>query len=112
MKALVYRPPSGQSATNWKILEEKDLIILGLEVGDLGKEKLNVSTTDHVLLVAKYTGDINEEPRASSLDVRLLMPPGYDEKNVHATLSKGWLNITIPKPKHEPNTIEISSTET
>ncbi|XP_066341121.1 uncharacterized protein [Miscanthus floridulus] len=109
--ALVYRPTTTSAGTNWRIWEDKDkdLIILELEVGELAQDKLEVSTTDHVLLVVKYKVDINDEWRASSLDVRLLMPPGYDEKNVGAMmLSKGWLQITIPKPKHEPNKIQIS----
>jgi HSP20 family molecular chaperone IbpA len=112
MKALVYRPTPTSGGTNWKIWEDKDkdLIILELEVGELAQDKLEVSTTDHVLLVVKYKGDINDEWRASSLDVRLLMPPGYDDKNVGAMMvPKGWLTITIPKPKHEPNKITISS---
>ncbi|KXG27601.1 uncharacterized protein LOC110435735 [Sorghum bicolor] len=110
--ALVYRPTTTLAGTNWRISEDKDkdLIILELEVGELTQDKLEVSTTDHVLLVVKYTGDINDEWRASSLDVRLLMPPGYDDKNVGAMMvSKGWLKITIPKPKHQPNKIPISS---
>jgi hypothetical protein len=112
MKALVYRPTTTSAGTNWRISEDKDkdLIILELEVGELTQDKLEVATRDHVLLVVRYMGDINDEWRASSLDVRLLMPPGYDEKKVEAMmLSKGWLKITIPKPKHEPYNIPFSS---
>lgn len=110
-KALAYPATTHASnGTNWKITQETDVIVLELEVGEsMTKDKLEVATADHVLLVVRYKGHINDEWRASSLDVRLLMPPGNDDKNVKAIMqSNGWLKITIPKPKHELDDITIS----
>ncbi|XP_066335913.1 uncharacterized protein [Miscanthus floridulus] len=59
------------------IMEDKDrLIILKLKVGEsTSKDQLKVETTDDLeLLVIKYTGDVNDDSPASSLDLRLLVP--------------------------------------
>jgi hypothetical protein len=89
-------------------MEDKDkLIILKLRVEELTtKDQLKVETTDDLeLLVIKYAGNVNDGSPASSLDLRLLVPPGYDGKKVKAKLFKGWLVVAMAKPKHDPNQI-------
>jgi hypothetical protein len=74
-------------------------------------EKLEVTTTeDQARLLIKYRGgggDLKDaaaaaDNPASSLDVQLTMPPGYDGRKAKGMMSSnGWLIIAIPKPKHE-----------
>jgi HSP20 family molecular chaperone IbpA len=89
-------------------------IVLSLNVGESTTDKdLEVATTeDQTLLVIRYNKkeeDKSSSSPASSLDVRLLMPPGYDSNKMQAILwNTGWLEISIPKPTHEPITIPIT----
>ncbi|WVZ85362.1 hypothetical protein U9M48_032299, partial [Paspalum notatum var. saurae] len=106
---LVHPSPTSDG-DNWRITEDKDHINLKFNVGEsTGKDKLEVATEDQVLLVIRYKGDSGDDSPASKLDVRLLMPLGYDGKKVKAVLVPGgWLQITIAKPKHETNPIPIT----
>ncbi|KAJ1270693.1 hypothetical protein BS78_06G071200 [Paspalum vaginatum] len=107
--ALVHPSPTSDG-DNWRITEDKDHINLKFNVGEsTGKDKLEVATEDQVLLVIRYKGDSGDDSPASKLDVRLLMPLGYDGKKVKAAIVPGgWLQITIAKPKHETNPIPIT----
>ncbi|CAD6258728.1 unnamed protein product [Miscanthus lutarioriparius] len=114
--ALVH--PRAFDGSDWSLGEEKNRIILSLNVGESTTEKdLEVATTeDQTLLVIRYNKEdkSSSSSPASSLDVRLLMPPGYDSNKMQAIMwNTGWLEISIPKPKHERKTIPITpSTKT
>jgi hypothetical protein len=103
-------PSPTSDSDNWRITEDKDHINLKFNVGEsTRKDKLEVATADQVLLTVRYTGSRDEDSLASELDARLLMPIGYDGKKVKAAIVPGgWLQITIAKPKHETDKIEIS----
>ncbi|KAG2564513.1 uncharacterized protein LOC120681970 [Panicum virgatum] len=109
--ALVH--PSVGDHGNWKMAEDKDHITLDFNVGrETEVSELEVATTrDQALLVIRYKGDSSDVNNpAASLDVRLLMPPGYDGNKVMKAeiLSDGWLKIIIAKPKQEPTTIKVT----
>ncbi|CAD6269050.1 unnamed protein product [Miscanthus lutarioriparius] len=91
---------------NWSIMGDKDVIILKLSVGESPpKEKFKVETApDQAGLVIRYTDDDNP---ASSTNVPLTMPRGYDGKKVQAKWFQGWLLVIIAKPKHDPNPIPV-----
>jgi HSP20 family molecular chaperone IbpA len=110
--------PRAFDGSDWSLGEDKNRIILSLNVGEsTTEEDLEVATTeDQTLLVIRYKKkeeDKSSSP-ASSLDVRLLMPPGYDSNKMQGIMwNTGWLEISIPKPKHERKTIPITpSTKT
>ncbi|XP_062201015.1 uncharacterized protein LOC133903609 [Phragmites australis] len=110
--ALVHPKFPPTSDKKWRITEDADHINLWLYVGDnTGKDKLEVATEGEVLLI-RYKGSSNEDNPASLLDVRLLMPHGYDGKKVEADLAFGSLLVTVSKPKHEPNKIPIGDKPT
>ncbi|OEL19274.1 hypothetical protein BAE44_0019707 [Dichanthelium oligosanthes] len=93
---------------NWSITEDNTHVTLKFNVGDkTSQDKLSVTTTeDLVHLVIKYTGDPKDDSPASEMDVRLLMPYGYDCKQVTASIGHdGWLHVIITKPK--PHNIGI-----
>ncbi|OEL14404.1 hypothetical protein BAE44_0024577 [Dichanthelium oligosanthes] len=91
-------------------MDDHDHINLMFDVGEsTSTDKLEVAVEDQVLLIIKYKGDPNEDSPASKLNVRLLMPPGYDGKMVTASIVPvGWLQIIIAKPKHELHKIDIT----
>lgn len=99
---------------DWRLTNEKDQIILKFLVGNTTNEKnLEVATTDdQTLLVIRYKKEEDESSSQASspdLDVRLLMPPDYDSNKIRATKEPdGWLQIVIPKPKHERKMIPVS----
>lgn len=111
-KALVHPSILGGEHGNWSITEDTDHITVKLNVGELDKDKLEVSTIHEGqgLLAIKYTGDSNNETQVSSLDVRLLMPPGYDVNKVKASImpNGNWLEVTIARPNLKPTKIPIS----
>lgn len=113
-KALVHPSILGGDHGSWSITEDTDHITVKLNVGDLGrdKDKLEVSTIPQGqgLLVIKYTGDSKDETPVSSMDVRLLMPPGYDVNKVKASImpNGNWLEVTIARPQLEPTKIPIN----
>lgn len=96
--------PREKSDGDWRLKEEADQITLKFMVGtETSTEELEVATTDdQTLLLIRYIkkeGKSSSSP-ASSLDVRLLMPPGYDSNKMQVMkLYNGWLEISIPKPK-------------
>ncbi|CAD6258734.1 unnamed protein product [Miscanthus lutarioriparius] len=109
------------SGDNWSVMEDRDHFILKFRVGEsTSNEKLEVTTTEDLArLVIKYRvggggGDhkdasADDDNPASSLNVQLTMPPGYDGRNAKGMMSSnGWLIIAIPKPKHEARKIDIS----
>ncbi|CAL4891411.1 unnamed protein product [Urochloa decumbens] len=116
--ALLVHPSVGDDNT-WKIdAKHKDHITLEFKVGDKTNENnLEVTTTkDQALnfwLVIKYKGDGSDGSLATSLDARLLMPPGYDgKKGMKAEiLPDGWLHVVIAKPKQETDTENIKVTK-
>ncbi|CAL4898370.1 unnamed protein product [Urochloa decumbens] len=101
---------------DWKINEDKDRITLAFMVGDKTKvDNLEVTATrDQVLnlwlLVIRYNSNGSDGSLATSLDANLVMPPGYDDKNVMTAeiLPDGWLDIIIAKPKQEPKNIKVT----
>ncbi|TKW29234.1 hypothetical protein SEVIR_3G382800v4 [Setaria viridis] len=96
----------------WKINDDDDRITLEFDVGYKTEEgKLEVATTkDQALLIIRYTGDRGDDSPATSLDARLLMPPGYDGNKVMKAeiLPNGWLEVVIAKPKQEPVNIKVT----
>ncbi|KAF8772429.1 hypothetical protein HU200_005755 [Digitaria exilis] len=108
MKALVHPKFPPTSNGSWRITEDKDRINLWFYVEQsMSKDKLEVGTEDGVLLI-RYIGDSSDDNPASLLDVRLLMPPGYDGQKVEAELEFGSLQVTIAKPRRGFNEIPIS----
>ncbi|CAN6343539.1 unnamed protein product [Urochloa humidicola] len=112
--ALVHPPVADHD--NWRINENKDHIILEFYVGVGTKaSNLEVTTTKdealNVFLVIRYTGDGTDGSLATSLDASLLMPPGYDQKNVMKAemLRSGWLLIMIEKPKSQTEKVEVKA---
>nr|CAB3452296.1 unnamed protein product [Digitaria exilis] len=106
--ALVHPKFPPTSNGSWRITEDKDRINLWFYVEQsTSKDKLEVGTEDGVLLI-RYIGDSSDDNPASLLDVRLLMPPGYDGQKVEAELEFGSLQVTIAKPRRGFNEIPIS----
>jgi hypothetical protein len=101
-------PPT--SGDHWTITEDADRINLWFFVErTTKKEQLQVLTDDDVLLV-RFKGDGSKDDKsnpARQLDVRLLIPPGYDKSKVEAELAFGSLLVTVTKPKHDPIGIAI-----
>ncbi|RCV19206.1 hypothetical protein SETIT_3G365600v2 [Setaria italica] len=102
-------PKVGQHG-HWKINDDDDRITLEFNVGDKTEEgNLEVATTkDQALLVIRYTGDRSDDSPATSLDARLLMPPGCNKVMKAEILPNGWLEVIIAKPKQEPVNIKVT----
>lgn len=126
MPALVHpKLPESSTSTrynNWKIEEEADHINLWFKVGEeTNKEDLQVAIKGNLLLI-RYEENKDKDNKtspppsspalASKLDVRLLLPSGYEDddpkKKVKAELTLGsMLKVTVTKPDLPPNIITI-----
>ena len=87
--------------------EEQEHVKLWFHVGDRTiKENLEVRF-EHNVLVVRWKGAVNGGEPASSLDVRLLVPTGYDKGKVTAELTFGSLLVTIGKIKPVGENLKI-----
>ncbi|KAJ1266429.1 hypothetical protein BS78_08G150400 [Paspalum vaginatum] len=101
---LSNRGPTTSKGKYWSIIEDDDLTIFKLTVGEsTSKEKLQlVPRPDKNLLDIKYTGGDAACP-AINLGHQLVMPLGHDSKQVTASKAREFLVIIIPKTKPNPD---------
>lgn len=102
---------------SWKITEDADHINLWFKVEETtdkqttNKNDLKVAIKGNLLLIKYDKADAGTQTTspAAKLDVRLLMPAGYDKKEmVEAELTFGSLLVTVTKPKEQkPSPIKI-----
>ncbi|TKW30999.1 hypothetical protein SEVIR_2G076600v4 [Setaria viridis] len=113
--ALVHPKFPTEPKNNWKITEEADHINLWFKVEEAtSKDELEVATNGNVLLI-RYKGKPGNPTSlspASSLDVRLLLPSGYENPTtMEAELTFGALLVTVAKPKQAPSPIPIRTSD-
>jgi len=95
-------------------------IVITAELPGLERKDVDVTLEDGILIIrgekkieAEQTDDKNKNvhvaERAYGIFYRMLeLPPGVDPSTVQATMSKGVLKVTIPKPAHsETKKIEV-----
>jgi HSP20 family molecular chaperone IbpA len=117
-KVLVHPNMPPTSTPRWEIKEDNKTVKITLfkmpEAAKAGD--FDVAVEDDVLVIRSKTKLPQEEGQGQpdggiSLDVRLLVPGGYDRENVRAELQLRALVVTVPKAnpeftKHKQVTIE------
>ncbi len=103
------------------LVEANDEYILSVDLPGLEKEDVNVDVEDGILTVSgerkleqeeKKEGYRRFERRFGSFKRSLKIPDGIDPSSISATVSKGVLEVHIPKPEEsKPYRVDIDVAE-
>jgi HSP20 family protein len=101
------------------IVENKDGLLLKVEIPGVKQEDISLSLEDNVLTVKgerKYEAQTNEdgysrvERRYGAFSRTVLLPPTVDADQVKATYKDGVLEILLPKQEEaKPKTIKVET---
>ena len=101
------------------VYEEKDKLVVTVELPGIEPEKVDVSVEDHTLTVRgerEFNTEIKEENfhrierRYGSFTRAMTLPPTADSEHIKATFDKGVLTLEVPKREEaKPRRIEIEA---
>jgi HSP20 family protein len=111
--------PNGSQSIipNMDISETNEAIEVSAEMPGLERKDVEISVDDDTLTIrgekkveeGQKDKNVQHSERSYGVFLRVLqLPPGIDPSSIQATMSKGVLKVTIPKPaKSEPRKIEV-----
>jgi HSP20 family protein len=111
--------PNGSQSIipNVDISETNEAIEVSAEMPGLERKDVEISVDDDTLTIrgekkveeGQKDKNVQHSERSYGVFLRVLqLPPGIDPSSIQATMSKGVLKVTIPKPaKSEPKKIEV-----
>jgi HSP20 family protein len=111
--------PNGSQSIipNIDISETNEAIEVSAEMPGLERKDVEISVDDDTLTIrgekkveeGQNDKNVQHSERSYGVFLRVLqLPPGIDPSSIQATMSKGVLKVTIPKPaKSEPKKIEV-----